>query len=142
MKACKSPCCATMPASFSTALALPGVLDARCTLGQCRPAKTSCDGSPKCAGRCRCAEKTAPTHTAGSPQRRDWGDGGAEFHWWCTDTPDAFVGKKAVWQSMKNEIIEMTSPAAYELLQEYMKGRKKAGSVPLPHPAVRRRPSK
>ena len=23
-------------------------------------------------------------------KRRDWGDGGHEFHWWCTDSPEAF----------------------------------------------------
>ena len=25
-------------------------------------------------------------------KRRDWGAGGHEFHWWCTEAPDAFVG--------------------------------------------------
>jgi hypothetical protein len=27
--------------------------------------------------------------------RSDWGEGGEEFHWWCTESPDAFVGKTA-----------------------------------------------
>jgi hypothetical protein len=79
------------------------------------------------------------TTTVREWKRRDWGDGGAEFHWWCTDTSDAFVGKKAVWESMRDEIEEMTSPVAYEMLSTYMKGRKKSGAVPLPHPAVRRK---
>ncbi len=26
-------------------------------------------------------------------KRRDWGEGGFEFHWWCTEAPDAFVGQ-------------------------------------------------
>lgn len=79
------------------------------------------------------------TTTVREWKRRDWGDGGAEFHWWCTESSDAFVGNKAVWQSMKDEIVEMTSPVAYDLLVNYMKSRKKSGAVPLPHPAVRRR---
>lgn len=79
------------------------------------------------------------TTTVREWKRRDWGDGGAEFHWWCTESADAFVGKKAVWQSMQDELIEMTSPAAYDLLCTYMKQRKKSGAVALPHPAVRRK---
>ena len=27
--------------------------------------------------------------------RRHWGKGGREFHWWCTEEPDAFVGDQA-----------------------------------------------
>ena len=27
--------------------------------------------------------------------RRHWGAGGAEFHWWCTEAPEAFSGARA-----------------------------------------------
>ena len=27
--------------------------------------------------------------------RRHWGKGGREFHWWCTESPEAFVGQQA-----------------------------------------------
>ncbi len=27
-------------------------------------------------------------------KRRDWGEGGSEFGWWCTEEPDAFVGSE------------------------------------------------
>ena len=27
--------------------------------------------------------------------RRHWGEGGREFHWWCTEAPEAFVGHQA-----------------------------------------------
>jgi hypothetical protein len=89
-------------------------------------------------------EDTTDTHgwvttTIREWKRRDWGDGGAEFHWWCTDAPDAFVAKKAVWQTMKDELIEMTSQTAYDMLSAHMKERRKSGAVPLPHPAVRRK---
>ena len=30
-------------------------------------------------------------------KRRDWGEGGAEFHWWCTESPEAFVGAEPVY---------------------------------------------
>jgi hypothetical protein len=72
-------------------------------------------------------------------KRRDWGDGGAEFHWWCTESADAFTGSTPVWKSMKEELIAMSSPAAYEMLSAHMAERKRSQAVPLPHPAVRRR---
>jgi hypothetical protein len=72
-------------------------------------------------------------------KRRDWGDGGAEFHWWCTESADAFVGKIPVWKAMKDELIEMSSLWAYEMLSAHMADRKRSHAVPLPHPAVRRR---
>ena len=27
-------------------------------------------------------------------KRRDWGEGGADFDWWCTESPEAFVGDR------------------------------------------------
>ena len=27
-------------------------------------------------------------------KRRDWGEGGDEFHWWCTESHEAFVGDR------------------------------------------------
>ena len=32
------------------------------------------------------------TSTLREWKRRDWGEGGDEFHWWCTESDDAFVG--------------------------------------------------
>ena len=32
------------------------------------------------------------TSTVREWKRRDWGDGGHDFHWWCTDADDAFIG--------------------------------------------------
>ncbi len=77
-------------------------------------------------------------------KRRDWGDGGAEFHWWCTDSREAFVDRRAVWQTLRDEIIELTSQAAYDELVRHITARSKAaaraGTVAfLPHPQVRRR---
>ena len=79
------------------------------------------------------------TTTVREWKRRDWGDGGSDFHWWCTETDEAFGGKSAVWQSMGEEIVAMSSLWAYEQLVAYFKMRRKQKSVPLPHPAVRKK---
>ena len=66
-----------------------------------RAASASSTGSPRSAGSCRCASSTSiddnehVTYTLREWKRRDWGEGGAEFHWWCTDDPEAFVGHRA-----------------------------------------------
>ena len=66
-----------------------------------RPASASSTGSPRSAGSCpiRQVDSTDEnghvTSTVREWKRRDWGEGGFEFHWWCTDAPDAFVGQGA-----------------------------------------------
>ncbi len=72
--------------------------------------------------------------------RKDWGVGGAEFHWWCTESPEAFVGAKPVYREMEAELTEMVGEAVFKRLAAYMKQRDKlrAARVALPHPAVRR----
>jgi hypothetical protein len=73
--------------------------------------------------------------------RRHWGKGGREFHWWCTESPDAFVGKKPVYSEMQAELTEMVGAKIYDrfvaLVRE--KERLRTKGVPLPHPAVRGR---
>jgi hypothetical protein len=77
------------------------------------------------------------TSTLREWKRRDWGEGGHEFHWWCTDSPDAFVGDDLVYVTMRDEIVEMIGAPVYELLVRQLKERKGRRGV-LPHPAVRR----
>lgn len=70
--------------------------------------------------------------------RRDWGGGGEEFHWWCTESPDAFVGRTRVVDSMKDELVAMIGESTYEMLLGYMDSRaSQPKGVRLPHPAVR-----
>ena len=73
--------------------------------------------------------------------RRHWGKGGREFHWWCTEAPDAFVGTKPVYKEMEAELTEMVGAKVYgeivSLLDE--RARLRRQGVALPHPAVRRR---
>jgi hypothetical protein len=76
-------------------------------------------------------------------KRRDWGAGGADFHWWCTEAPDAFVGHGPVYEAMRDEIVEMTSAWAYERFVDHVtaggRDRARVSERFLPHPALRRR---
>lgn len=74
------------------------------------------------------------TSTLREWKRRDWGGGGEDFHWWCTDAPDAFTGAVPVHQYLRDEIIELIGEWAYATTVTLL-----VDPVPLPHPAVRRR---
>ena len=90
------------------------------------------------------------TSTVREWKRRDWGEGGHEFHWWCTDDPEAFVGHKPVYLEMRDELIELVGRKPYTLFVGHVEARTGAkangpasngnGSTVtyLPHPAVRR----
>ncbi len=67
--------------------------------------------------------------------RRHWGGGGEEFHWWCTEAPEAFGSKRAVYETMAPELRAMAGEVVYERLARYLDGRRRS-SVALPHPAV------
>jgi hypothetical protein len=69
--------------------------------------------------------------------RRHWGEGGHEFAWWCTESPEAFVGRAPVYVELRDELIELTSADAYKLASEYLDTRRAGAMVPLPHPALR-----
>jgi hypothetical protein len=76
------------------------------------------------------------TSTVGEWGRSGWGEGGAEFHWWCTEAREAYAGSEPLYRSMATELSAMVGPAVYLRLAAYLDLRA-TGSVPLPHPAVR-----
>ncbi len=78
------------------------------------------------------------TSTVGQWDRRHWGAGGAEFSWWCTEAPEAFVGSSAVYEEMAAELTAMSSRAVYKTLAAYIEDRTHRVRTPLPHPTVRR----
>ena len=39
--------------------------------------------------------------------RRGWGEGGEDLHWYCTGDPAAHVGAKPVWRSYAAELTEL-----------------------------------
>jgi hypothetical protein len=69
-------------------------------------------------------------------KRRDWGEGGDHFHWWCTEAHDAFVGHQPVHEALADEIIEMVGSEAYDRLRLLLLER--PVETLLPHPAIRR----
>ncbi len=69
--------------------------------------------------------------------RRHWGAGGEEFHWWCTEAPEAFRGRHPVYETLGPELRAMAGEVVYARLVAYLETRKK-GRVPLAHPVVRR----
>jgi hypothetical protein len=71
-------------------------------------------------------------------KRRDWGEGGDDFGWWCTDEPDAFVGTEPVYRSSRDEIVEMVGRANYDQLVRLLE---RPEWVPLAHPVVRGAPA-
>ena len=79
------------------------------------------------------------TSTVGQWDRRHWGAGGKEFAWWCTESPSAFVGTTPVYEALADELSEMTGARVQHALRGYLEERRRRTSVPLPHPAVRRR---
>jgi hypothetical protein len=76
------------------------------------------------------------TSTLREWKRRDWGEGGADFHWWCTETNEAFVARTPTYRTLRDEIIEFTGVKVYDMMVKQLE---KARGIPLPHPAVRRR---
>jgi hypothetical protein len=71
-------------------------------------------------------------------KRRDWGEGGFDFHWWCTDDARAFVGAKPVYEEMQDEITELVGEVAFSTFLRELSRRPPAQL--LPHPALKKRP--
>ncbi len=70
--------------------------------------------------------------------RRHWGEGGDDFHWWCTEDPAAFRDADPVVVTMRDELIAMAGAEVYERLAEYVERRRTRGAATLlPHPTVR-----
>lgn len=70
-------------------------------------------------------------------KRRDWGEGGAEFHWWCTESSEAFVEHRPVYQTLATEIAELVGDAVYAELVAVIERRPIETFVP--HPALNKR---
>lgn len=70
--------------------------------------------------------------TIGEFDRRGWGSGGADLHWWCTSSPVAHVGAEPLYLSYAAELTALLGEPAYAELARLCARR--AGSTP-PHPA-------
>ncbi|MGI9032367.1 MAG: hypothetical protein ACR2HY_01515 [Acidimicrobiales bacterium] len=78
------------------------------------------------------------TTTVSEWGRRQWGEGGAEFHWWCTEAPEAFVGAEPVYVAMADELAALVGEPVYRRLAAWLDTRRAGAANPLPHPTVRR----
>ena len=75
------------------------------------------------------------TTTITSYDRGAWGEGGADFDWWCTTDDDlAYGAAQPVYQSMRRELTEMSSPGVYAELADYLDAYVRGGRT------TRRRP--
>ena len=68
----------------------------------------------------------------GEFDRRGWGPGGADLHWWCTSSPDAHVGTEPLYLSYAAELTALLGTPGYTELARLCAGRA-AGTAP--HPA-------
>ena len=68
--------------------------------------------------------------------RRHWGEGGAEFAWWCTEAPAAFTGTEAVYESMSGELEALVGAKVYRLLVTELERRRHGPTPALPHPTA------
>ena len=67
--------------------------------------------------------------------RRHWGEGGLEFHWWCTEAPEAFTGARAVHEEMADEIEGLVGPQVRAIIDAELARRRATPTAPLTHPA-------
>jgi len=74
------------------------------------------------------------TSTIREWKRRDWGPGGQEFAWWCTESPEAFVSQQPVYVHARDELVELVGEEVYAMLVEHLRAKRRTGT--LPHPAL------
>ncbi|MET7393393.1 hypothetical protein ABZS66_07860 [Dactylosporangium sp. NPDC005572] len=73
--------------------------------------------------------------TLGEFDRRGWGEGGHDLHWWCTSSPEAHVGAQRLYQEYEPELTALVGKAAYAKLAELCAARAEQGMI-APHPAT------
>ena len=67
--------------------------------------------------------------------RRAWGDGGHDLHWWCTSAPEAHVGHERLYVSYGPELVALIGQVAYDELARLCAAQARRGLV-APHPAT------
>ena len=72
--------------------------------------------------------------TIGEFDRRGWGPGGHELHWWCTGSPAAHVAHEPLVATYAAELTALLGPSAYTELRRLTELRLDRGMI-APHPA-------
>lgn len=70
--------------------------------------------------------------TITSFDRGAWGEGGADFGWWCTEAPEAYGADAPLYETMAAELTAMSSPAVYAELAAYLADRRAGPRHPRP----------
>jgi hypothetical protein len=76
------------------------------------------------------------TSTVRQWDRRHWGAGGFEFHWWCTEAPEAFTAAEPVYRSLQDELVGLVGKRVYRTLAAELERRQAAPAAPVAHPAL------
>ncbi len=63
--------------------------------------------------------------------RRDWGPGGVEFGWWCTEAPETYNAPAPVYLNAATELIELVGEDIYRQLAAELATRSSATPVSL-----------
>jgi hypothetical protein len=75
----------------------------------------------------------------GEYDRRGWGAGGHDLHWWCTGSTEAHGAGEPVYLSYRPELTELMGPRAYAELTRLCEQRLAPAAtglpLPAPHPA-------
>lgn len=71
----------------------------------------------------------------GEFDRRGWGEGGHDLHWWCTSSPEAHGGSRPMYVEYAPELVALIGQAAYDVLAGACAARLASGQV-APHPAT------
>ena len=84
---------------------------------------------------------TTYTETSiGEYDRRGWGAGGHDFHWYCTGNTEAHVGVDPVYVANAPELVQLMGQKAFDELVRHCEAHLRARSRVASHPADRFRP--
>jgi hypothetical protein len=73
---------------------------------------------------------TLEIHTIAAYERGHWGEGGADFDWWCLDDDTAFISPSPLYRTMEVELRLMIGDTIYEELAAYLdRRRRQKGTV-------------
>jgi hypothetical protein len=72
--------------------------------------------------------------TIGEFDRRGWGAGGHDLHWWCTGSPAAHIAPEPLVETYRPELTELLGEQAYAELRRLTELRLDQGLI-APHPA-------
>lgn len=78
--------------------------------------------------------------TIGEYDRRGWGPGGHDLHWYCSGSTEAHVGAEPVLRSCELELRALVGDAAYDELARHAAGHLARRTPTLAHPAGPARP--